>query len=72
MHCAQSLVEMGSHELFAQADISYDPPDLCFLGSWDYRQEPLHPVVGHNLIGALYPKYVKNFYYLKNIQITQL
>jgi hypothetical protein len=28
-----SVLEIGSHKLFAQAD-------LCLLSSWDYRREP--------------------------------
>jgi hypothetical protein len=23
--------------------LNHDPPDLCFLSSWDYRREPLAP-----------------------------
>jgi hypothetical protein len=33
-----------SQELFAQVwPSNHDPPDVCFLSSWDYRHEPQAP-----------------------------
>jgi hypothetical protein len=30
--------------------LNCDPPDLCFLSSWDYKREPLAPTHSHFLI----------------------
>jgi hypothetical protein len=40
--CVQPLVEMRSHEIFAQISLHSDPTKLCLRGSWDYKLEPPH------------------------------
>jgi hypothetical protein len=36
----EEFFEIGSLKLFDQVGFQPDPPDLCFLCSWDYRREP--------------------------------
>jgi hypothetical protein len=42
-HLGFFLAEMESGSPFAWLVWNCDPPDLCLLSGWDYRQEPLFP-----------------------------
>jgi hypothetical protein len=41
----EGFFEIGSLKLFAQVGSKPRSPDLCLLSSWDYRCEPLVPVL---------------------------
>jgi hypothetical protein len=49
----QPVVEIGSHELFAQTVSNLDPPQLCLPSNSDYRCEPLCPTDCHFHSGSV-------------------
>jgi hypothetical protein len=39
------LIEMGSGEVSALADLEHDSPALCLPSSWDYMHKAPHPAI---------------------------